>query len=95
MIRTIIVIGIVLVAVGAFFMWKPQILAALKGWRTIIWNGIVAAIPILGVVVQQLQAFDFTPYMTPTNAIIAGLLVSGIGFWLRYITTGPIGDKDA
>lgn len=65
----------------------------LKGWKTIIWNGFVALAPVLLVAVDKLQAIDLTPYMTWYMAIAAGVIVGGIGTWLRYVTTGPVGAK--
>lgn len=93
MIRTIIVIGLLLLFGGIFFQWRTQIVAKLKGWRTIIWNAIIGVVPVFGVVAQQLQGFDFTPYMTPLNAIIAGAVISAVGIWLRMVTDSPVGDK--
>lgn len=65
----------------------------LEGWKTIIWNGFVALVPVLLVSLDKLQAVDLSQYMTWWMAIAVGFVVSAMGVWLRYITTGPVGAK--
>ncbi len=65
----------------------------LLGWKTIIWNVFLALAPVLLTATDKLQFMDLTPYMTWWMAIIAGIVVGGIGTWLRYVTTGPVGSK--
>lgn len=65
----------------------------LKGWKTMIWNGFVAVTPVALVSLDKLQALDLSQYMTWWMAIIVGFLVSAVGVWLRYVTTGPVGSK--
>jgi hypothetical protein len=65
----------------------------LEGWKTIIWNAFLGLAPVLLVALDKLQAMDLSPYMTWYFAIGAGILVGGIGTWLRYVTTGPVGSK--
>ena len=65
----------------------------LRGWKTIIWNGFVAVTPLALVSLDKLAAVDLTPYMTPWAGIAAGFVISAVGVWLRYITTGPVGSK--
>lgn len=65
----------------------------LKGWKTVIWNGFLGFAPVLLVAIDKLQAMDLTPYMTWYMAIAAGVIVGGVGTYLRYISVGPIGSK--
>lgn len=65
----------------------------IKGWRTMIWNGFLVVAPGLLASADRLGAMDLTPYMTWWMAAALGVVVGGIGAWLRYITTGPVGSK--
>lgn len=73
-------------------MWS-RIKKRLVGWRTIIWNGFLAVMPLILVSLDKLQALDLTPWMTPWMGIAVGFVISAVGVWLRYITTGPVGAK--
>ena len=73
-------------------MWA-KIKAKLRGWKTIIWNGFVAVVPVALVSLDKLASLDLSQYMTWWMAIIVGFVVSAVGVWLRYITTGPVGAK--
>lgn len=63
----------------------------IRGWKTIIWNAIIAILPVALVALDKLQAVDLSQFMTPWAAIGVGFLVSAVGVWLRTITTGPVG----
>lgn len=65
----------------------------LKGYKTIVWNGFLGFAPVLLVGLDKLQAIDLSQYMTWWMAICVGVLVGGVGTFLRYITTGPVGSK--
>lgn len=62
----------------------------MKGYRTVILNGLVAAIPVIDAVVNNGAALG--PILGPHGAaIIAGLGVINLG--LRTITNTPVGKK--
>jgi hypothetical protein len=65
----------------------------LKGYKTIVWNAFLGFTPVLLVALDKIQAIDLTQYMTWWMAIAFGVVVGGIGTFLRYITTGPVGSK--
>ncbi len=65
----------------------------LRGWKTIIWNGFVGVTPVVLVTLDKLQTVNLEQYMTWWMAIGVGFVVSAVGVWLRYITTGPVGSK--
>lgn len=65
----------------------------LEGWKTVLWNAFLGLAPVLLVTLDKLQAVDLSQYMTWWMAIVVGFVVSAIGVWLRYVTTGPIGSK--
>jgi len=65
----------------------------LKGWKTIIWNGFLGVMPVVLVALDKVAAVDMSQYTTWWMAIVVGAVVSAIGVWLRYITTGPVGAK--
>ena len=73
-------------------MWS-RIKKKLDGWKTIIWNGFIGVTPLILVSLDKLQALDLTPWMTPWVGIGVGFVISAVGVWLRYITTGPVGAK--
>lgn len=89
----LMVLGFVLIVGGLIWMFRSWLAEKIKGYRTIIWNALVAMCPVLLTALDKLQALDLTQYLTPTNAIIAGLVIGGVGIWLRTITTGPVGSK--
>lgn len=65
----------------------------LRGWKTIIWNGFVAIVPVVLVSLDKLASLDLSQYMTWWLAILVGFIISAVGVWLRYVTTGPVGAK--
>jgi hypothetical protein len=65
----------------------------LKGYKTLLWNAFIALAAPVAVALQQLGAIDWSQYVGPIGAIGIGFLIAGIGIWLRYITTGPVGSK--
>lgn len=65
----------------------------LKGYKTMVWNGFVAIVPVVLVSLDKLASVDLSQYMTWWMAIAVGFVVSAVGVWLRYITTGPVGAK--
>jgi hypothetical protein len=65
----------------------------LKGWKTVVWNGFLGFAPVILVGLDKIQAIDLTQYMTWYMAIGVGVVVGGIGTFLRWMTTGPIGSK--
>ena len=57
----------------------------LKGYRTQVWNCIVGTFGIL-----EVADLSFLPDEYQGYAIVAIAVVS---FWLRTLTTGPVGEK--
>lgn len=61
----------------------------MKGWRTIIFSVLVAA-------VGALQAVGVTDWMALLGDKTSGIVVTaigGIGVLLRFLTTGAVGEK--
>jgi cyanate permease len=73
-------------------MWS-RIKKKLAGWKTVIWNGFLGVMPVILVALDKIAAVDMSQYTTWWMAILVGAVVSAIGVWLRYITTGPVGAK--
>jgi len=65
----------------------------LRGWKTVVWNAFLGFAPVILVGLDKIQAIDLTQYMTWYMAIGVGIMVGGIGTFLRWMTTGPIGSK--
>lgn len=73
-------------------LWA-RIREKLKGYRTIIFNGFIAAVPSLLFVLDKLQALDMSAYLSPGGVTLTGIGIGLAGMWLRMITTGPVGSK--
>ncbi len=67
----------------------------LKGWKTVIFGGLVAGASACADALDALHAIDITPLLPPASAlkIIAAIGVATI--LLRLVTTGRVGQKDA
>jgi hypothetical protein len=65
----------------------------IKGYKTIIWNGILALAAPLAIAADKLGDVDFSDKVGPIGAVVIGFVVAAIGMWLRYMTTGPVGAK--
>ncbi len=65
----------------------------LKGYKTVVFNIILAMGAPIAVALQKLDAIDWTQYVGPFGAILVGFVIAGIGLYLRWVTTGPVGSK--
>ncbi len=61
---------------------------AVKGWKTLLWNGGFAAVVGL---LTYLAGVDWTMHVDPT---IAMFLVAAVNVGLRVVTTTPIGKSE-
>lgn len=59
----------------------------MKGWRTIAFNGAIAAGAAL---LPYAAGVDWTQVVSPTWA---GIIVGGVNIALRYVTNTPVGSK--
>lgn len=73
-------------------LWA-RIREKIKGYRTMIFNGFIAAIPSLLFILDKLQAVDMSAYLSPGGVTASGIGIGLVGMWLRMITTGPVGSK--
>ncbi len=66
----------------------------LKGWKTILFGGLIAILSALADILDALKAIDIAPLLPPAYAlkIIAGVGIASI--LLRLATTGRVGEKD-
>lgn len=65
----------------------------LKGWRTVLFGGLVAAAGVVLDLLEALQAIDITPLLPPIYAL---RLIAALGLatvLLRLVTTGRVGRK--
>lgn len=65
----------------------------MKGYRTIIANAAVAALPVAGEILSFLDVFDWRS-IAPEYAGWFILVVGVLNIGLRFITTTPVGKKD-
>lgn len=65
----------------------------LRGWKTIIANGLTGFPAALYGLYLEFQTVDFTPVIPAKYAAAAVVGMSVLGVILRIITTGPVGSK--
>lgn len=73
-------------------MWQA-LKTKLKGWKTVIWHGAVAASGTVLLTIDQLKLVDFSQFLTPTRALIVGTALGLVGIWLRFATNSSVGQK--
>jgi hypothetical protein len=66
----------------------------LKGWRTMIFGGVVAGAGALLDLLDALRAVDITPLLPPSHALRIIAAIGVITILLRLATTGRVGVKD-
>jgi len=64
----------------------------LKGFRTILVNGLMAAAGIALMVTEQLTGFNWASFVDAKWAPLIVIGVNLINAGLRYITTTPVGE---
>lgn len=60
----------------------------LKGWRTLLWNGVVVAGGTAAL--QYFAGVNWVDYVGPVYAM---WIVAAVNILLRTLTTGPVGTK--
>lgn len=65
----------------------------MKGFRTLIVNGVVAVLPLAGELLAFLDVFDWRSVLPPESAGWFILVVGLLNIGLRFITTTPVGEK--
>ncbi|MEI2387485.1 hypothetical protein [Breoghania sp. JC706] len=63
----------------------------MKGFRTVLINGLVAAVPVVAEVLRHLAVLDWQAYLEPRDALWAMLIVGGLNIFLRRITNTAMG----
>ena len=90
--NAVIILIIIAAALVALFA-----IPALKGFRTRIFGLAVSVIggvlPIANDLFGYLQGLDWTQYVSTKNAPFIMLAIGVIVIILRYLTTGPVGEK--
>jgi hypothetical protein len=66
----------------------------MKGFRTLIVNGFVAALPVVGEILAFLDVFDWRSVLPPDTAGWFILFIGLLNIGLRAVTTTPMGKKD-
>lgn len=65
----------------------------MKGFRTLIVNGFVAALPLAGELLAFLDVFDWRSVLPPESAGWFILVIGLVNIGLRFATTTPVGEK--
>lgn len=71
-----------------------RLYAALKGWKTIVFGGLVAGAGLAADLLDALQAIDLTPLLPPAYAVKIIAIIGVVTIVLRLVTTGRVGQKD-
>jgi hypothetical protein len=66
----------------------------LKGWRTVLLNGLSAVASTLLLVLGYLDTLNVSSVLTPTQALMWTIGVNVLTIVLRQVTNTPIGKKD-
>jgi hypothetical protein len=66
----------------------------LKGWKTLIFGGIVTAASTLLDLLDALRAVDITPLLPPAHALKIIAAIGVVTILLRLVTTGAVGEKE-
>lgn len=63
----------------------------MSGWKTLIFNGVLAAFAALAEILAYLDAFDWRAVLPPQQAGLALLAVGIANILLRHATDSPAG----
>lgn len=64
-----------------------------KGFRTLIANAVVVALPVAAETLAFLDVFDWRSILPPDYAGWVIMAVGVLNIWLRFVTTTPVGEK--
>jgi hypothetical protein len=67
--------------------------AKLKGWRTMIWGSVLTATAPLIETLDTLKTVDWSQFLTARNVAMAAAGIGIVTLWLRWLTTGAVGEK--
>jgi hypothetical protein len=74
---------------------RPNLmLTKLKGWRTVIANAFMGAVPLVLLLLAYLQTLDVSSVFSPVGVLVYTVLVNVVNIALRYVTTTPVGTQD-
>ncbi|MEH6725755.1 MAG: hypothetical protein V7703_06300 [Hyphomicrobiales bacterium] len=65
----------------------------MKGFRTLIVNAAIVAVPVMIETLAFLDAFDWRSVLPPENAGWLVMVIGLLNIWLRFMTTTPVGQK--
>jgi hypothetical protein len=86
-------LGAVLATHSALVSVCQSLHARLKGWRTMVWGGVLTATAPLIETLDTLKTVDWSQFLTPRNVALAAASIGIVTLWLRWITTGAVGEK--
>ena len=66
----------------------------LKGWRTLIFGGLVSFAGAMLDILDALRVVDISPLLPPEHALKIIAAIGVLTVVLRLITTGRVGQKD-
>jgi hypothetical protein len=66
----------------------------MKGFRTLIVNGFVAALPVVGEILTFLDVFDWRSVLPPETAGWFILFIGLLNICLRFVTNTRVGRKN-
>jgi hypothetical protein len=96
--KYLLAVLIPLLVVGAAYVWRDALDHAfpwLKGWRTVIVNGVAAVVIIATDLTVYLAGFNWSALASAETAAMLTLSFNVANIALRAITTTPIGGGTA
>jgi hypothetical protein len=66
----------------------------IKGWKTLIFGGIVTVASAVLDLLDSLRAIDITPLLPPAHALKIIAVIGVVTIVLRMATTGAVGRRD-
>jgi hypothetical protein len=66
----------------------------IKGWKTLLFGGVVTVASSALDLLDALRAVDITPLLPPDYALKIIAAIGVVTILLRIVTTGAVGEKD-
>ena len=89
----LIIVGLALAAFALPVLFVPGFRAKLQGYKTMLFNGLIGLGSVGIAITDYLKTVDLGQFLTPGRVAVVGIVVAGLGAFLRFVTTTPMGKK--